>query len=74
MFVKLRPGVNFTNVLLKSFIHKDPKKHKKTDGFTVFFSFFLGSACLKAAKMFVKLRHRVDFINILIAVLRCADP
>jgi len=29
MLVKLRPGVNFTNILREAFMHRDPKSTKK---------------------------------------------
>ncbi len=38
--VKLRPGVNFINVLLPAFARADPKNVKNTDNLTVFFYTF----------------------------------
>jgi len=52
--MKLRPGVNFINVLKAAFTLADPKSTKKTDGLTVCFA-LLGSVLIKASrKMLVK--------------------
>ncbi len=49
------PGVNFINIFLAAFTHKDPKIVKKTDSLTVLFV-LLGSALVQAThKMLLKL-------------------
>ncbi len=58
-------GVNFNNVLLKAFLHADPKSTKNTDSLAVFFM-LLGSLQVKSAhKMLAKSTLGVNFINIL---------
>jgi len=48
------PGVNFTNIVLEAFAHRDPKSEKRTDDLTVIFA-LLGSAHVKASlKLLVK--------------------
>ncbi len=53
------PGVNFTNILHKAFMLKDPKSVKNTVKRSVFFA-LLGSARKTMSKMLVKLTPRCN--------------
>ena len=48
MLVKLKIGVNFTNILQAAFMLVDSESVKKIDNLTVIFT-HLGSVCLKSA-------------------------
>jgi hypothetical protein len=55
MFMKLTPGVNFTNIRRATFMQADPKSAKNTNGLTVFCA-LLGSTHIQVLlKMLVKL-------------------
>jgi len=45
--IRVKPGVNFINVLRTAFMLVDSKSAKKIDNLTVFFT-LLGPACIKA--------------------------
>jgi len=56
MLMKLRPGLNFINVLRTAFTCAAPRSIKKKVKFSIFFT-LLGSTSLKAVrKMLMKLR------------------
>jgi len=65
-------GVNFINVLLEDFAQRS-KKRKKAGSLTLFFS-LLGSWCVKAYKMLMKLTTGVNFINFLRAAFTRSYP
>ncbi len=65
MLMKLTPGLNFINVLRTAFTLIDPKRVKKTDDLTVFFT-LLGSTSVKAVpRTLMKLSPGVNFNDVL---------
>ncbi len=51
----MKSGVDFTNVLRKTFTRADPKSTKKTDGLAIFFALLESSRIKAAHKMLMKL-------------------
>jgi len=63
--MKLRPGVNFTNILPAAFTRRDIKSVKIQSSYQYFFA-LLGSAHAEVSrKILMKLRRVVNFISIL---------
>jgi hypothetical protein len=72
--VKLKPRIDFANILTQSFYTPKSQKHNKTVKQSVFFS-FLGSLHAKAwHKMLVNLTPRLNFIKVLCTSFTRADP